>query len=85
MTDETAREIFRRLEDHSRALARIEGMLEALPCDRHGALLDGNGNPGLRVRVDRLEQAGKSRRSLWFWLIPVLISVAALLLPLLAR
>lgn len=42
--------------------------------ERHEHLLFGNGNSGLIVRIDRLEQVVQTVRWLWGFIIPLILS-----------
>lgn len=58
--------IYAILDDHSRALARIEERVASLPCGDHERALSGNGRPGLLDRVTSLEERD-ARRSRAEW------------------
>ena len=62
--------IFDKLEDHGKILARIEERFNALPCDRHTKFIegDGNGNPGAKVKIDRIERTTGTVRKIALWI-----------------
>lgn len=63
------------LHEISEALGRIEGQLTNALAEikEHGATLNGNGSPGVKTRLDRLEQSYKK----WARLVWVMLSAAA--------
>ena len=72
--------IYQILDDHSRALARIEERVAALPCGDHARALSGNGRPGLLDRVTSLEERDARRsRAEWQTRAAALAAVASVI------
>ena len=69
--------IYAILDEHSRALARIEERVAALPCGDHARAISGNGRPGLLDRVTALEERDARReRAEWQTRAAALAAVA---------
>lgn len=46
-------------------------------CERHAAFIDGNGTPGAKIRIDRIEQTEKRNR---WWMRALTVPVLGMLL-----
>lgn len=83
--------LIEKLDDLAEAVGRIEGRMSGMPCRSHqtwmkdiDTTINGNGQPGFRVRLDRLEQRGSVKdRLLWALVGTFVTSIGAVCVALL--